>query len=167
MFWSWSYQDKLLKLQTKSEKNAKYSLFILLSKLKFTSYIYVGFLFYMLSSTFPNNVFRCIRTTALVSRSQALIPLGHRCKQQFYSSYRVIYHIYTNSSVVKSLHIYLQVQVYTCNKHNSLSPSLSTKMRKKRNISKKYARQNKLLNFLDYVCMSFLFFNQVCSANNL
>ena len=102
----------------------------------------------MFSSTFPNNVFRWIRTTALVIRSQALIPLGHGCNQHRCSSYRVIHHICTNGSVLQRLYIYLQIYVYTGNKHNRLSQSLSTQMQLN-------VKQNKLLNFRNYVCIFF------------
>ena len=101
---------------------------------------------YVVFSTFPNNVFRWIRTTALVIRIQALIPLGHGYNQLWCSSCRVIYHIYTNGSVVKMVFIYLHMYVYTGNEHNRLSPSLSTQMQI--NVS-----QNKLLIFLKYVCI--------------
>ena len=56
---------------------------------------------------FSKNVFRLIRTSALVIRSQAVIPLGHWYNQHWCSSYRVIYHICTIGSVQKSC-------IYTC-----------------------------------------------------
>ena len=70
---------------------------------------------YMYCSTFPNNVFRWIRTTAFMIRSQALIPLGHGCNQHQCSNYRKIYHICTYGSVVKRLYIYLQMYIQVIN----------------------------------------------------
>ena len=78
----------------------------------FTAYILVCGMYYMFSSTFPNNVFRWIRTTALVNRSQTLLPLGRACNQQWCFIYCVIYHICTNGPVVKILYVYLQINIY-------------------------------------------------------
>ena len=55
-------------------------------------------------TTLSYNVFSWTRATALVIKSQALIPLGHGCNT-------FVVHICTNGSVVKRL--YLQYRINT------------------------------------------------------